>query len=838
MALEDVLTDNPKRNLAILLQEKARRARRNRLKYYRPYDKQREFHAAGAKYRERLFSAGNQLGKALRNGTPVLTPCGWKPIEQLRIGDRVIAGDGSITTVTGVYPQGVKPVYRLTFDCHEEVVCCGEHLWKYQPPAARYPMRHSHGKVEVNSSYGNWVVGNTEEILAVAGENPKPRRRVLTPVVGTVEFGSKPVTIDPYLLGLLLGDGHIGNDCVGFTTVDPELKQAVIDTVPASCSVRCRGGIDFHIGAEMKRAANGTYTSNNPLLNSMRAYGLAGKNSWEKFVPQDYLLNDSATRLAVLQGLMDTDGSVSKEGVIEYCTTSDQLVRDVLFLLRSFGVKAKARSRITSFTHKGEKKEGRVSWRVYVRSPRFPLFRLERKQSRVQAACNTDHHVIRSIVPTGEAECTCISVAHESRTFVIEHFIVTHNTLAGSFETAMHLTGRYPDWWEGKVFDRPTVGWAASVSGASTRDGVQRLLLGRPGVDSERGTAAIPGDAIKELSPLPGTPNAYSQVVVRHGGGGDVQAGESVLGFRNYEQGRQKFQVETLDFIWLDEEPPHDIYMEALTRTNTTLGPVYLTFTPLMGMSLTVMRFLVNKHPGTVVVFMGIYDAKHYTKEQADSIVGSYPEHEREARAFGKPVLGSGAVFPIPESEIVIPGFAIPDAWHRICGLDLGWDHPTAACWLAHDRESDTVYLYDVYKRNKTVPAIHASAIRARGDWIPVAWPHDALQTQKDTGIPMRDTYMAEGVAMLPERAQFEDGSYGVEPGIQIMLNRMQTGRFKVFASCEGWLEEYRLYHRKDGVIVKQMDDAIDASRAGVMSLRYAGTRSIGQFTPYREDWR
>ena len=161
-------------------------------------------------------------------------------------------------------------------------------------------------------------------------------------------------------------------------------------------------------------------------------------------------------------------------------------------------------------------------------------------------------------------------------------------------------------------------------------------------------------------------------IVVRHGGGGDVQAGESVLGFRNYEQGREKFQAETLDFVWLDEEPPHDIYMEAITRTNTTLGPVYMTFTPLMGMSATVKRFLIDKHTGTVVVFMGIYDAEHSTREQADAILASYPDHEREARAYGKPVLGSGAVFPVPESSIIVPPFNIPDSWPRICGLDLG----------------------------------------------------------------------------------------------------------------------------------------------------------------------
>ena len=406
-------------------------------------------------------------------------------------------------------------------------------------------------------------------------------------------------------------------------------------------------------------------------------------------------------------------------------------------------------------------------------------------------------------------------------------------TFSGANETAMHLTGRYPDWWQGKRFNRPTVGIAASESAELTRDGVQRLLLGRAGVDDEFGTGAIPKDAIVDVKSRQGVPNAVASITVRH-----VNGGVSTLLFKSYDQGRSKFQADTVDFVWLDEEPPHDIYMEALTRTNTTLGPVYMTFTPLKGMSQTVMRFMVEKMPGTVVIVMGIYDVGHYSKEQADAIVAGYPEHEREARAYGRPVLGSGAVFPIKESEIVVPAFNLPDTWPRICGMDIGWDHPTAAAWLAHDRDADIVYLYDCYKKSKEVPAVHASAIKSRGQWIPVAWPHDSLQTQKDTGRPMRDLYIAEGLNMLPEKASFEDGSTGVEAGIQIMFNRMKKGQFKVFSHLEDWLSEYRIYHRKDGAIVKLMDDAISASRYGVMSLRYAATNVKENLKIHRETWR
>ena len=411
-------------------------------------------------------------------------------------------------------------------------------------------------------------------------------------------------------------------------------------------------------------------------------------------------------------------------------------------------------------------------------------------------------------------------------------------TLSGAAEMAMHLTGRYPDWWKGRVFNTPSQAWVASVTGEVTRDAAQRLLIGEPGVVSARGTGYIPHDALGDTPPKQNIPKALSMAVVKWGGGGDVQAKESVLTFKSYDQGREKFQGGTIHVMWFDEEPPLDIYIEGKTRTNVHKGIVSLTFTPLLGMSNTVRRFLIDKEPGTHVTFMGIYDALHYSRAEADEIVRGYPDHEREARAYGKPVLGSGAVFPVPESQISVPAFDIPKHWPRICGMDLGWEHPTACAWLAHDRENETVYVYDVYKASKQVPAVHASAINGRGKTIPVAWPHDALQTQKDSGKPMRDAYRKEGVNMLPERAQFEDGSSGLEPGLMVMLNRMQKGQFKVFSHLEPWFAEYRTYHRKDGEVVKEHDDLMSATRYAVMSLRFARPLTAEVLDIYRASWR
>lgn len=167
-------------------------------------------------------------------------------------------------------------------------------------------------------------------------------------------------------------------------------------------------------------------------------------------------------------------------------------------------------------------------------------------------------------------------------------------TVAGGNEWATHLTGRYPDWWDGRVFEGPVRFWAAGVTGESTRDNPQRILMGPPQQEEAWGTGAIPFDAIKGWERARGVPDLLDSVIVKFGGGGDVQAKESVLSFKAYEKGRRKWQGETLDGVWFDEEPPLDIYTEGLTRTNARNGIVMVTFTPLEGMSDVVGLFLTD----------------------------------------------------------------------------------------------------------------------------------------------------------------------------------------------------------------------------------------------------
>lgn len=414
---------------------------------------------------------------------------------------------------------------------------------------------------------------------------------------------------------------------------------------------------------------------------------------------------------------------------------------------------------------------------------------------------------------------------HRAGAFFRERLFMAGNqlgkTIAGGNEVSMHVTGRYPTGWAGKTLHGANRWIAGSESVELTKKGVQRILFGNPDVESEWGTGTIPKECILDITRRQGpVANCIGNAVIRHEDGGT-----SSIALQSYDQGRSKWQADTVDGIWFDEEPPLDLYSEGITRTNVTQGPVIITFTPLLGMSDVVKRFLVDKQPGSTVIQMTIHDAEHYTAEERAAIIASYPEHEREARSMGVPMLGSGRVFPLAESAVKIDPFALPDHWPRIVGLDFGVDHPAALVWMAWDRDTDTIYVYDCWReRGKTI-ADMALVYRPRGDWIPVAWPHDGLQRDKGgSGKQLAVQAKEAGMSTLGEHATHESGGYGLEAGVSDMLQRMQSRRLRVFSHLNQWFEEFRMYHRKDGVIVPLMDDILSATRYGIMMKREAKT--------------
>lgn len=398
-------------------------------------------------------------------------------------------------------------------------------------------------------------------------------------------------------------------------------------------------------------------------------------------------------------------------------------------------------------------------------------------------------------------------------------------TETGAYEAACHLTGRYPDWWEGRRWDRPTRGWIAGITGLLTRDGPQKKLCGEPGVTEAFGTGYIPKECFVDRPSLGrGVTDAYDTMQIRHQSGG-VSVGK----FKSYEQGKEKFQSETLDWLWLDEEPPMDIYSECLTRTNATGGMVFITFTPLNGMTDVVSGFINNPGPNKKMVNMTIYEVTHISPEEREIIIASYPAYQRDARIKGIPMLGSGRIFPYLDANIAEPSLSdVPLHWTKLWGMDFGISHPFGAVLTAWDRDADVIHILHAYRAADQRAVDHAVAMKHVGAAVPVAWPHDGDSREKSSGEELIMSYRKEGLLCLPTHATFPEGGYSTEAGIMEMQDRMNTGRLKVAAHLAEWFEEYGLYHRKDGLIVKERDDLMSATRIAVMAKRFGRPVALG----------
>jgi phage terminase large subunit-like protein len=399
-------------------------------------------------------------------------------------------------------------------------------------------------------------------------------------------------------------------------------------------------------------------------------------------------------------------------------------------------------------------------------------------------------------------------------------------SFSGAAEMSYHLTGLYPDWWEGRRYDKPITAWAGGVSNETTRDIVQYELLGSPDDPDAFGSGAIPKSKIIKTERKPGVPNAKSVALIQH-----VTGGNSSLHFKAYEMGVDKWQGRSVDCIWLDEEPSRELYSQAVTRTLDRKGMVYMTFTPESGMTETVASFMNNLQPGQSLTNATWDDAS----EAVTSMKGN-KGHLNEAR-YGRPSIGSGLVFPVQEDKVMIDPIQIEDHWAKIAGIDFGWDHPTAVVWAAWDKDEDEIYIYDCYRQSKASPSVHAASIRTRSESVPIAYPHDGNRRDSMGNPGLADQYRSLGCNMMlehfsnPPALGQNKGGNSVEEGLMDMLQYMEDGRFHVFNTLTDWFEEFRMYHRKGGKVVAFKDDLMSATRYAVLSRRFAVSGSDPTWT-------
>lgn len=385
----------------------------------------------------------------------------------------------------------------------------------------------------------------------------------------------------------------------------------------------------------------------------------------------------------------------------------------------------------------------------------------------------------------------------------------------GVYELCCHLTGQYPVWWDavgGRRFDRAVSAWAAGDTAKTVRDILQKKILGEYG---QFGTGVLLGETLLGTTTKQGVGEAVETIAVRH-----TTGGTSRVTLKSYDQGRDSFQGTEQDIILLDEEPPLAIYVECLMRTMTNDGMVMLTFTPLMGMSEVVLAFLPGGKleedttlPGKFVVMASWDDVPHLSDAAKKELYASIPPFQRDARSKGIPQLGAGAIYPIPETDIIVPDFAIPAHWPRAYGLDVGWNR-TAAVWGAIDREAETMYLYSEHYKGHAEPVVHKAAIDSRGAWVPGVIDPASRGRSQDDGKQLLQAYRDLGLDLAT-------ADNGVETGIHRTWELMSGGRLRVFKSLQNWLGEYRMYRRDEkGHVVKANDHLMDATRYLVVSGR------------------
>lgn len=399
-------------------------------------------------------------------------------------------------------------------------------------------------------------------------------------------------------------------------------------------------------------------------------------------------------------------------------------------------------------------------------------------------------------------------------------------TVSAAAEVTFHLTGDYPDWWEGKEFKGPILAWTGSPTNETSRDIIQVELLG--GLGEKLGTGWVPRSRIvgQPQTRQAGVKNVIDTFSVRHKSGG-----LSLCNLKTFEQGWQKWQGTAPHVVWMDEEPDdYKIFSESQTRILTSKGIVLVTFTPLLGLTELVEHFR-DGGPGIYVKSASWNDAPHLEEADKERLRSSYRAHERDARTQGIPMMGEGAVFPISDQDIRVEAFQVPVHFARIKGCDFGIDHPAAGAELAIDRDQDIVYLIDCYRKANELAPYHAAWFNKSNKTVPVAWPHDGMNREKAGGKILVDAYRDHGVNMLSKSARYpkmpgelepKGGPQPVEPIVDEVLEMMATGRFKVFSHLSEFFEEKRSYHRKNGQIVARRDDILKATFYAVMMRRYA----------------
>lgn len=357
-----------------------------------------------------VLAARPGMGKAIPVDETVKTPDGDKRIGDIKIGDPICGTDGNVYSVTGVFPQGERQMYKITFDDGMTVEADGDHLWEVQDRAIRKTAKSD--KIR--------VVKTTDMIEEGLFKGNGKRRNFSMKFPKPVFHNKKELPIDPYVLGTLIGDGCMADGkSIGFTNSEED----IIDKLKEYLG-------DYFTEESRNDNRKNQYRVNKCFLHDeINKMGLMGKLSYEKFIPSQYMTSSIEDRLNLLRGLVDTDGYAGNKNCIEYSTTSKKLSKQVISLARSLGGRATVKSRMGSYTKNGEVIETRLNYRVYLSFGEDVVPFSSKKHKSVWVGKKQFHkRFVDKIEKSKKKEAICISVDSPDSCFLMNDYVVTHNT--------------------------------------------------------------------------------------------------------------------------------------------------------------------------------------------------------------------------------------------------------------------------------------------------------------------------------------------------------------------------------------------------------------------------
>lgn len=386
-------------------------------------------------YKEVFYSGTRAVGKAQPLDSFIITPSGLKQMKDMKIGKQINNPDGSISKIIGIYPQGIQDIYELEFEDGTKTRCTKDHLW--------------YGKVtseKIKRNFkNNCKIFTTEMIInrMEKNKNWKQNYRLMIPLTKPVEFNygkfrKYPMKIDPYLLGLLIGDGYINNGYIKISNKDKE----IIDFLLLN-NFYHSDGIQYSIKDEPRKI----------LLKQLNKLNLYGKLSDEKFIPNEYKFGNIATRIKLIQGLFDTDGYVAKNGCVQFTSVSKRLIDDVIFIIQSLGGQCFLHEKQGKYKKNNKIINCKQAYTITIQiENKSNLFNITRKKERCIAKKFSLMKILKSIKFIGKEKAQCLKIDNPNGLYLTDNFIVTHNSEALLFDFFKDVGKGYGSDWRGVIF--------------------------------------------------------------------------------------------------------------------------------------------------------------------------------------------------------------------------------------------------------------------------------------------------------------------------------------------------------------------------------------------------